>query len=81
VAVAEMETQQVRVRLLIQGPGVAPRARGHPDRGLPGCGPAAASAPVPDGRNRYTAYQSILFIENADSGQAKGDVNGGLRVA
>jgi hypothetical protein len=27
-----------------------------------------------------TAYQSILFIEDADSGQLKGGVNGGLRV-
>jgi hypothetical protein len=80
VPIAEIEAQQVGVCRVIQRPGVAPRARGPPDRGLPGCDAAAASAPVPDGCNRYAAYQSVLFIENADSGQPKGDVNGGLRV-
>jgi hypothetical protein len=35
---------------------------------------------VPDGRNRYTAYERILFVENADSGKPQGGVNSGLRV-
>src|SRR5690348_2023506 len=35
---------------------------------------------MPDGRDRYTAYQGVLFIENADSGQAKCGVNSRLRV-
>jgi hypothetical protein len=35
---------------------------------------------VPDGRNRYTAYERVLFVENADSGKPEGGVNGGLRV-
>jgi hypothetical protein len=35
---------------------------------------------VPDGRNRYTAYERVLFVENADSGQSEGGFNGGLRV-
>ena len=35
---------------------------------------------MPDGRNRYTAYERVLFVENADSGQSEGGVNGGLRV-
>ena len=35
---------------------------------------------MPDGRNRYTAYERVLFVENADSGKPKGGVNGDLRV-
>jgi hypothetical protein len=35
---------------------------------------------VPDGRNRYTAYDRVLFVENADSGQSEGGVNSGLWV-
>jgi hypothetical protein len=35
---------------------------------------------VPDGRNRYTAYERVLFVENADSGKPQGGVNSGLRV-
>jgi hypothetical protein len=29
---------------------------------------------------RYTAYERVLFVENADSGEPEGGVNGGLRV-
>ena len=47
---------------------------------LPDAIPAAASAPVPDGRNRYTAYDRVFFIENADSRKPEGGVNGGLCV-
>jgi hypothetical protein len=35
---------------------------------------------VPDGSNRYTAYERVLFVENADSGQPEGGVNDDLRV-
>ena len=31
-------------------------------------------------RNRYTAYERVLFVENADSGKPEGGVNGGLRM-
>jgi len=27
-----------------------------------------------------TAYERVLFVENSDSGQPEGGVNGGLRV-
>jgi hypothetical protein len=35
---------------------------------------------VPDGRDRHTAYERVLFVENADSGEPEGGVNDGLRV-
>jgi hypothetical protein len=35
---------------------------------------------VPDGPDRYAAYERVLPVENADSGEPKGGVNDGLRV-
>src|SRR5262249_53770674 len=80
VPVAEIETQQVGVQRLVHGPGMAPRARDPPGGRPTGCDLAAAGAPVPDGRNRYAAYERVLLVENADSGKPEGGVNGGLRV-
>jgi len=68
VPIAEIEAEQVCVRRLIDRPWVASWARDLSRRGHPGRDMAAASAPVPDGGDRYPTDLSVLFIKNANSG-------------
>jgi hypothetical protein len=72
MAVAEVERQQVCVRLAVKGAAIATWTV-ELDAPIPVILTAAiASTPVPDRLDRDSADESILAVENAKSGQVEG---------